>query len=130
MAMAPMNPNSPITGRPPQRLVIRLAGNIATLKPTQNTGISVLTSLVNCLKRGALLKKKCSWKPNAKMTVASAKTMTGMARSMVFGGSGLTGASFASVRSTLASARLVSTSATLAMTKGSRGSCLASVMAR
>ena len=28
------------------------------LKPTQNTGISVEMSLVNCLKRGALLKKK------------------------------------------------------------------------
>src|SRR4029077_18837451 len=51
MATAPINPNSPITGRPPQRLVIKLAGNIAMLKPTQNTGIKVETSLVNCLKR-------------------------------------------------------------------------------
>ena len=100
------------------------------LKPTQNTGISVEMSLVNCLKRGALLKKKCNWKPNAKITVASAKTMTGMARSTFFGGSGFAGASFASERSTLANPRLASTRATLAMTKGSRGSCLASTMAR
>ena len=28
------------------------------LKPTQNTGITVEISLVNCLKRGALLKKE------------------------------------------------------------------------
>src|SRR5580704_15292257 len=58
MAMAPMSPNRPITGRPPQRLVIRLAGNIAMLKPTQNTGINVEMSLVNCLKRGALVEEE------------------------------------------------------------------------
>ena len=100
------------------------------LKPTQNTGISVTISLVNCLKRGAELKKKCNWKPIAKITAASAKTMAGMARSMVAGGPVLAGASLARERSTLTSAKLASTSATLAMTKGSRGSCLASVMVR
>ena len=39
-ARAPSRPAAPITIRPPRRLVTTLAGNIAILKPIQNTGIS------------------------------------------------------------------------------------------
>ena len=42
--------------------MIRLAGNMPTLKPTQNTGIRLPMLLVNFLNSGALLKKNVQLK--------------------------------------------------------------------
>ncbi len=62
-ANAPSRPAAPITINPPRCLTITLAGNIAILKPIQNTGISHGRSsgLANRRKNGVLLMLKCSW---------------------------------------------------------------------
>ena len=61
-ASAPSRPAAPITINPPRCLTTTLAGNIAMLKPIQNTGISHCKSsgLAKRRKNGALLMEKCS----------------------------------------------------------------------
>ena len=61
-ASAPSRPAAPITISPPRCLTTTLAGNIAMLKPIQNTGISHCNSsgLAKRRKNGALLMEKCS----------------------------------------------------------------------
>ena len=61
-ASAPSRPAAPITISPPRCLTTTLAGNIAMLKPIQNTGISHGNSsgLAKRRKNGVLLMEKCS----------------------------------------------------------------------